>query len=361
MGGRIRTDYEAVLRAAARPDRQRLMSWLVDTPLTAEGAVLSWVNPEHPGYTYPEAAGLLLALLAQDIDDGPRMPRDRAASQLARCRRIFEALLADIDSRGAVGRDGVDYLFDSGIVLHGLLRLYDRLVEGIDDGALRSLAGVIERVYAGVLSGISTRRAISGDAGDPPRWSEAWGCHLLKLALPLAAYSRTFATEADGRPAAAIRRLLSDLMPLAEGGRFVVYRGSARTYVHACCYAAEGLLAVEPTVDLRARPQAVATATWLATIQQGDGSMLAWHDGDRAFGPRRSDIVGQCVRLWTVVDRHRFAPSIARGLGHLATLQTPCGGLRYGPDCDDINTWATIFAAQAIAWVEGDRRARWLV
>ncbi len=360
MGGRIRTDYEAVLAGAARPDRRRLMGWLVESSLMASGEVLSWVNPEHPGYLYPEAAGLLLALLAQDIDEGPRMPRDRAASQLAVCQRIFEALAADIDARGAVGRGGVDYLFDSGIVLHGLLRLHDRLVEGIDDGALRVLEAVIDRVYNRVLRGVARRRAVSPAPGESPRWSEAWGCHLLKLALPLAAYARIFGDD-DGRPAASIRRLVGDLIPLAAGGRFVVYGGDDRTYVHACCYAAEGLLAVDPAIDPQARPQAVATATWLATIQRADGSMLAWHDGERAYGPQRADIVAQSVRLWAAVDRRRFAPSIARGLGHLAGLQSASGGLRYGPESDDVNTWATIFAAQAIAWVEGDRRARWLV
>ncbi len=360
MGGRIRTDYEAVLSAASRPDRRRLMGWLVEGPLTADGAVLPWVNPAHSGDARPAVAGLLLALLAQDIDDGPRMPKDRAASQLARCRRILEAQLADLGDRGMVGDDGVDDLFDSGIVLHGLLRLYERMVEAIDDGALRLLGAAIERVYAGVLNGIANQRVSSGSPGEP-HWRQVWGSHHLRLALPLAAYDRTFATAGEVRPAAAIRRLLRDLMPQAEDGRCVVHRGGERIYVPACCYAAEGLLAVEPTVDAGARPQAVATATWLATIQQGDGSMLAWHDGERAFGPRRSDIVGQSVRLWAAVDRHRFARSIARGLEHLASLQSPCGGLRYGPESDDISTRSTIFAAQAIAWAEGDRRARWLV
>ncbi len=350
--------YELQIMEAERPDRRRLLVWLIESAMTADGGVLSWVNAEHPGYRYPEAAGLLLALLVQEIDGGPPVLGPRTLMQRDQCLRIFGTLCADIDSQGALGRGGVGYLFDSGIVLHAFLRLRDRLQEGIDDGERARVEAAIEPVYKYVLGAISARRPITSEPSATPRWSDSWGCHLLKLALPLSAYARAFG---DARPVAAIRRLLSDMMPLADGGRFVVHRGSRRTYVHACCYAAEGLLAIDPSIDARARVSAVATATWLATIQKPDGAVPAWHDGIRGEGPYPADVVAQCVRLWVAIDRRRFATEIARGLTCLAAFQTPAGGLRYSRRSDDINTWATIFAAQAVAWADGDRRARWLV
>ncbi len=354
--------HELQILEAARPDRRRLLVWLIESAMTDDGAVLSWVNPEHPGYRYPEAAGLLLALFAQEIDGGSPVMGPRALMQRGHCLRIFASLCDDIDDRGALGRGGVAYLFDSGIVLHAFLRLRDRLHERADDGERARVEAAIDRVYKSVLRAISSRLPTSADPlADPsatPRWSESWGCHLLKLALPLSAYARAYG---EPRPVAAIRRLLSDMMPLADGGRFVVHRRSRRTYVHACCYAAEGLLAIDPSIDPKARRSAVTTATWLATIQRTDGSMPAWHDGIRGEGPYPSDVVAQCVRLWVAIDRRRFATEIARGLTRLAALQSPSGGLRYTDRSQDINTWATIFAAQAVAWADGDRRARWLV
>jgi len=337
------------------------MRWLVEEALTSSGAVLSWVNPEHPGYAYPKAAGLLLALLAQDIDTqrlGSGSGSGSVTSQLALCRRIFDSLRGEIDASGAVGRSGQGYLFDTGIVVHGLLRYRERLLEGVDEGEQRIVEAALERAYAHLLQGIRSRRPVSRPSGSAPRWSEAWGCHLLKLALPLTAYARSFS---DLRPAAAIRQLIEDLMPLGEGGRFVIHSGSRRTYTHACCYAAEGLLAVDPSIDLRARPRAVATATWLASIQEEDGGLPAWHDGVCGEGPYPTDVVAQCVRLWAAIDRRRFSVAIARGLGRLSRLQSPSGGLAYAPGSADANTWTTIFAAQAIAWAEGDRTAHWLV
>ena len=32
--------------------------------ITVDGAVMSWVNPAHPGYSYPEIAGYMLSDLA---------------------------------------------------------------------------------------------------------------------------------------------------------------------------------------------------------------------------------------------------------------------------------------------------------
>jgi len=57
------------------PDLARMVAWLERDPLAPDGSVLSWVNPEHPGYAYPEAAGLLLGLLSDEGRLGPSTDR----------------------------------------------------------------------------------------------------------------------------------------------------------------------------------------------------------------------------------------------------------------------------------------------
>src|SRR6185369_3772655 len=89
--------------------------WLVGGAIVDDdGAVYSWSNPKHPGYPYPEAGGLLLSALCTEREmDGPRATlADRISGWLGR----------SIAPDGHVGRGGTAYLFDSAVVLAGLLR-----------------------------------------------------------------------------------------------------------------------------------------------------------------------------------------------------------------------------------------------
>jgi uncharacterized protein YfaS (alpha-2-macroglobulin family) len=168
---------------------------------------------------------------------------------------------------------------------------------------------------------------------------------LLKMTHALRAHGgRGRAVSAD----ALVEQLLESLLPLWRGGRFVIYARSDESYLHAACYALEGLLALPEVEGTSEHLQ--AGAEWLASLQRSDGAMPAWHDGVRARGPWPTDVVAQSVRLWAAVDADGFAPEIARGLDRLAAMQTAGGGLRYFEGTDDINTWVTIFAVQAVTW-----------
>jgi hypothetical protein len=348
----------APLRGHA-PSRARLLAWLSAAPLLPDGAVLSWHNPAHPGYPYPEAAGLLLGLLSQEPGD-QRALRDRIAARLC----------ADISPRGAVGRAGVDYLFDSGIALHGLLLHRDH--GGHLDDPL-----ALDRLGEAILSDLRARAPRSPLAPAPQRWSDAYGCHLLKLILPLQRWR-----PGDPRVHDAIERLLHDLLPLWRGDRFVTHAASDRTYLHAHCYALEGLAALADPWRARTWPIVQAGAAWLADVQDHRGALPAWHDGHRPSGPHPADIIAQALRLWLLCQdmtpktcfreqglrgADPLRDSGDRALAALAARQRPSGGLTYlAPDDperpDDLNTWSAVFAAQALAWAAGRREhSPWLI
>lgn len=82
--------------------------WLARAPLGDAGAVLSWVNPAHPGYPYPEIAGLWLRFAA-------RQGAPSSAVDLVRER------LRDDGASGLVGRAGLSYAFDTAAALGGLV------------------------------------------------------------------------------------------------------------------------------------------------------------------------------------------------------------------------------------------------
>jgi len=326
---------------AARLDRAALLRWLVsDAVVSADGQVWSWHNPAHPGYAYPEAGGLWLALLARQPEVS-RAPLDRVAAWLSRC-----------EQRGELGRDGRRYLFDRGMVLAGRLAWAER--------SARDLAPERPAVEA-LLVDLAARRPVDPPGGSE-RWSARFGPHLLKLALPLATWAERGATPPPGP---ALVSLLDALRPAFDDGRVRPALPDEPTYLHAHCYAAEGLWRLSTVLpEPRAREaEALArqAAAWLARVQRPDGGLPPWHDGQRGWGPAPADVAAQAVRLWSGLDPQRHREAIERALIFLAELSRPDGGVRYHEHCDDQNTWATLFTVQALDFARGAADVRTLV
>ncbi len=271
------------------------------------------MNHAHPGYPYPEAAGLWL--------------------RFAAWHGVSEALVAPVRARlradcgeGMAGRAGLSYAFDTAVALGGL-------------AATGEVGAVEQRMFDALLVAIDQRRAVREDT-PADRWSTRWTGHQLKSIAPLRRYA---SSTGDGRAREAADRLLRDLRgadPL-DGGDF---------YTHAFCYAAEGLLAAQAWGLGDFARDLDAHAATLASLQREDGALPAFRSG----GPARADATAQAVRLWAAIDRARHAGAIARALDALAALDAGDGGLRYEPGSGDVNTWATVFAAQAEAWAGGE-------
>jgi hypothetical protein len=305
--------------------------------VSADGGVVSWVNPTHPGYRYPEAAGLLLTLTTQEAilsDEG----RDR----------IVEGLCRDAGRSGGISRWGREYAFDTAIVLNALID-HERSGGRLPDPSLP------RRLFDFLAEILQARRATRLEAGESTHWSLSYGCHLLKAVRAVSAYHDR---EGDPRCLALIDQLVGDILPLYTGGRFRINDRSPLTYLHANCYAVEGLLCAERLGVAGAATIVGECADWLAVIQENDGGVRAWHNGAVSFGDRHADATAQAIRIWSCVDHRTFSPQIRRGLGFLSRLQDPTGGLRYRTESEDVNSWATVFAVQAIRWSSagGDER-----
>lgn len=310
-------------------DLDAMDRWLrAPSVVREDGAVLSWVNDAHPGYPYPEIAGLWLSALADADDIAARALRPR----------VSRWLRAQIGAEGGVGRAGVTYLFDSAVAAVGL-----RAVDGADALPL-TLRGFLARAVGD--------EAACAPPAAAPRWSESFGPHQIKCVIAL----RASGLEAPP----SLLRLRERVVYSGEGARFTVEPGSPQSYLHAHLYALEGLIALAEEGDRDARHAAQEGARWTAAAQDPSGGLRAWHDGARASGPLRADATAQAVRVWAWADRARYAERIARALGFLAALQHPSGGLRYEPGSEDVNTWATVFARQAAAWsARGPRGLPW--
>jgi hypothetical protein len=293
-------------------NRDAMLRFLVGL-VGPDGAVPSWVNPRHPGFAYPEAAAIVLRLLTLQ-GDPPRAVIDRLATFVA---------------TQPAGKLGHVYTFDRGVVLAALA------------STGRPVGDAPFQLAAAIEAGIAVEPAA------PPRWSTVIGPHLLKLVVA--------ARVIGGAGERALLHALAPLRPtLVDGGR-IPTPPRVDTYVHAHCYATEGLLALGELTDAR------RAAAWLAEIQTRDGGLPHTHDGRIGTGPHPADATAQAVRLWCCIDRTHFAPAIERGLAFLGRLAHPCGGLRYSDASDDLNTWATAFAVQALEFAEGDASAARIV
>jgi hypothetical protein len=309
-----------------------LRRWLQQLDVvTGDGAVLSWANPAHPGYSYPEIAGLLLNLLAQDPESDAEV-RWRVATRLSR----------DVSQDGGVGRGGIRYVFDTAMVLSGLIA-QRRVAGDLPDPSLPA------RLFDFIATELRARRAAtSPTSGSGAHWSTSYGCHLLKTALAITAYRDDYG---DPRAAPLVDQLVSDLTPLYEDGRFRIHEADEYSYLHSNCYALEGLLAIEAASPRGwIRPIIRRGAVWLSRIQDECGGIRAGHNGYAPYGELRGDATAQAVRVWSLVDRTAFAPEISAALAFLDELQVEGAGVRYSPNSGDVNTWVTIFSSQALAW-----------
>ena len=324
------------------PDVDTMFAWLQSERVVGiEGAVKSWDNPANPGYSYPEISGLLLSLLARS-DSGDPEVRDRIAENVCR----------GVGAGSAVGRWGINYVFDTAMVLSGLLA-HEAAGGRLADPALP------DRLCDFIVEMLLARRGIDGlTLEDPNHWSNSYGCHLLKASLSLTAYADQ---RGRGRTDFVVRQLLDDLLPLQEDGRFRTNAASRISYLHAHCYATEGLLVVRRRGIADVSAAVTASADWLVRAQDESGGIRAWHDGNEASGELHADASAQAIRIWCLVDRRRYADSIRRGLGFIADNSVDGAGVRYRPGSDDVNTWATIFAVQATTWSKGPADPLWLV
>jgi hypothetical protein len=326
-----------------------LLSWLTSAELAApDGHCLSWWNPGHPGYPYPEISGLLLTLLS--IEDVAADRRAELTNAL-----VADASVGDEVARG-VARGARAYTFDTAMALRGLL-LDGRRSPAVHDLALRWTELLVRAAEehdpaAGGAWG-------AAELTSATHWSESFGAHQAKVCGALVAAADRFGRPPELRAALETYvRAATDVQ--RDDGRFPAHPRTNVTYVHSHCYAVEGLLMaaaggarVEDGVG-----RVLAAAGWLASAQRPDGGLAAWHDGTRAWGPVRADATAQALRIWTLADPERFAGNRLAATRLLESLRVSGRGLRYEPDSADVNAWATIFGHQALTWQRDVSAAR---
>lgn len=304
-----------------------MLAWLRAGPLTEDGAILSWTNATHPGYAYPEAAGLWLGLFAEEGTPGDAE------------HRVADALIKGMAPDGSVGRRGFAYPFDTAVALRGLLA-FERAGGRISD------FGALERMFGYIATSVAARSAVHPEIAED-RWSTRYNPHLLKLVIVCSEWhSRT----GDARCRDVSAQLQRELQPKA----LEWLEGSTPRYSHSVCYATEAMIHLAKADQPGSREGAERAAEWLARIQDPSGGIPAWSQPGLE-ARLASDATAQAVGIWAAVDADGHAARIFRALSHLARVQDESGGIRYSERGADVNTWCTIFALDALRAVAKNR------
>ena len=337
---------------AGGPDRLLLpqaLDWLLTSPIVrADGSVLSWLNPDKPGYVYPEIMGYYASLCAFQHHRGGE-PRYLEAG-----RRTAERMISLLSPRGALGRRGIDYAFDTAIGLAGLLNL-ERSSPG---DAHREAAGRMAAFLAGALKERVVAFGEDGPRRDPGSWSHEPGASTLKTAAIL---HRAAALLGEPEHGALAEEVVDEVVEACHrGGRFRIHAGRDEVYAHAHCYAAEGLLYLRGSLARHGEALA-ASAAWLASRQDPGGGLCAWHDRPGESAALHGDATAQAARIWLCVDRAGYAENVARAMRFLRGLQGPEGGLVYCQGSRDLNSWVTMFACQAAGWLDEPAEEDWIL
>ncbi|HXI04488.1 MAG TPA: hypothetical protein VNI57_15045 [Candidatus Saccharimonadales bacterium] len=328
-----------------------LIRFLASPEITnGNGSLYSWVNPEHPGFVYPEAMGLhlrLISVLASRTGD-PGLK--------ARAAEVAAGLGHETPASGGVGMEGYLYLFDTCMAVGGL-HAWHRLLGGeLDRDLLGRMAGFIVRLAR------NRQVLVDADWKEPapqPHWSRLFGAHMLKTVIALDALHRETGEASYKSLALEIAEQVLD--ECYDDGIFRMGPGHQTVYCHAHCYALEGLLYLR-AAGLRDESAVIAKgAESLAGWQNEDGGMSNWYEDPSRRTVRVGDATAQTVRIWLAVDRKKYHDRIEKGLEFLKGLGSDMHGVRYSSASRDVNTISSTFAAQAFDWRLGEAQPEWLV
>ena len=254
--------------------------------------------------------------------------------------------------------------FDTGMVLNGLVALYDETKDEKSLELAKCSAGfLLDRMFDGrkMHAVYSSREGKVEKAGD--RWSTQPGSYHAKVAIGLLGLAGM--TGEKKYEEAAVSLCDFALTKQAAEGRFVTNDTNNSTHLHPHCYSCEGLLFAGKKLSredyVRAAEKAVE---WAFDNQAEDGGVKPFFDGSWNEN-QRSDVLAQVLRLASALKSMNLlqkvsSEKVAELEKRLLCFQDESGGFLYGKELEGqerncVNAWCTMFAMQALSWKNRSR------
>ena len=342
---------QALLGGPSRPSSADLFDWLFAGVLAhPSGGIAGWRERRTGRLSdeYPEISGYFLsAAVFADATDS------------AAVTRAADWLCARIEGNASASRrvDGpAVYNFDQGIIAAGLIKygVRARNARAVAAG-VRAASRLRDQVNElGHLPPLDPAAAPPDER--PATWSTVGRLHLAKTVQCL-----LLAAElgAAGMRAAA-RTIVDDVSSAFSLTSDGLRDAAGKVNLHATCYALEGLWiwdAAHRTTGLDEILNTALGELLSYRLQSGGFPRLAATTASR----EQSDVHAQVIRLAALLGHvSTVRPSIAR-LRQVASPAQIGWSVPYEPQAPEVheNAWATMFAAQALALVDGPRELEW--
>ncbi len=340
--------------------RHRAVHWLLNSGIRVPegpqlGAFRAWRDGTW-GWAYSEVTGYgvtLLCGLAQGGMPGALEAAVASGRWLLEQARLGPAFRCRFDDGAWLGHLCA---FDNGVIVTGLCHLFRLTGERTWlDAAVDTADWLAGRMDADDAL-VPKHDLATGGPAPQTRWSSRSGPYQAKVALGL----MQVATLA-GRPdlAAAGERLCRRAARFQQpDGRFVTDAVLGDTYLHAHCYAIEGLLgAAALGAPAGTATPSEAAMRWLTRVRMPGGGVSRRFDGRAPEPVEHSDSTAQVLRLLLLTGAHPdwIAPLAERLLTFQCNDRDPTryGGFRYalGGDAasfDNVTAHGTLFAVQAL-------------
>jgi hypothetical protein len=358
----------ALARAGDAPSvpgaRHAIASWLLDGPALVRdgphaGAVAGVVGTSGTvAYVYPEIAGYYLQWLAWRAREGHE--RGRLSARAAAVQHWLRVWLEDatppctrLHLHAPVDdwRNEAVFCFDIAMVLRGLASSAQAGLVTVDESVVAGVVRELERLIG--ADGTFEACVPSNKATAlPDRWSTRRGPFLAKAAAGIVTAAQALPMVPGPVLRAAEATFDASVAELLH---------APHPELHPLFYAFEGVMALPGHRDfVRTLATVAAQFDQLLVVASRRGTLpeSCGTRGEDACGPSRVDVVAQALRIGSLLDAHLpFRNADRTTLGHLRGLLEsevrPSGALPFALRSEPLqwNTWAKMFADQALAFV----------
>jgi len=354
---------------------ERVKNWLISSGLCVQdksdpnvGAVHSFYDTKKNefGFLYPEITGYYLStmkfLYNQEESDKYLEIAKLCGKWLSSIYDRYGGIVMGVGSEQRM-LDQI-FSFDTSICAKGFLDLYE--ISGDEQCkqyAKKMLDWLVSKCVEedGTVKPVMNRK--SQQFMETPMWYAQKGCFGIKLVMPFLQYEEPKFKEI------AIKIVNTFTKFQNQDGSFALHLGSKSVNLHSHCYAMEGLVyAYSVLKDPKYLESCKRGLDWVVKNTNEDGSIFLWTNFN--YKSKAAYPIAQLIRLMTLVDRGENKPRYKEAAGHLTDFLLTLQATEENPKMNGgfyeefyksvlgwkkqsrINSWTSMFALQAINWIE---------